>query len=108
MAPGRRGNLEIAVVTKTVVITGANRGLGLEFVRNYINRGAHVWVGCRCPSEAADLIALRPAGILELDVSNEKSTKRFGARLNDSVEAIDLLVNNAGASGPQMGISREQ
>ena len=108
MASGCRGNRRFSVVTKTVVVTGANRGLGLELVRDYVNRGDRVWGACRHPAEANDLKALRPAGVLELDVSNEKSTEQFGVALNDSVEMIDLLVNNAGVNGPEMGILREQ
>ncbi|MDP7068557.1 MAG: SDR family oxidoreductase [Acidimicrobiales bacterium] len=95
-------------MTKTVVVTGANRGLGLELVRNYITEGADVWGACRRPAEATDLEALHPAGILELDISSEISTKRFGAHLGDSAERIDLLINNAGVSGPEIGILRKQ
>ena len=43
-------------MTERVVITGANRGLGLELARTYAGAGAEVWAGCRRPAEAAALI----------------------------------------------------
>ena len=43
---------------KTVLITGANRGIGLEFVRQYADKGWHVIATCRRPDEAEALQAL--------------------------------------------------
>lgn len=42
----------------TVLITGSNRGLGLEFVREFVQRGFRVYATCRDPAGAADLHAL--------------------------------------------------
>ncbi len=45
-------------MTERVVITGANRGLGLELARRYAERGDDVWAGCRRPAEATELAAV--------------------------------------------------
>ena len=43
---------------KSVLITGANRGIGLEHARRYAERGARVWATARAPDEAEELNAL--------------------------------------------------
>ena len=42
-----------------ILVTGANRGLGLEFTRRYLERGEHVFAGCRQPAAASALHALQ-------------------------------------------------
>ena len=84
-----------------VLITGANRGLGLEFTRRYLARGWRVLATCRNPDEADDLRALtgRGAALLveALDVTNHPQIDRLAARLEGW--PIDLLLNNAGIGG---------
>lgn len=46
----------------TVLVTGANRGIGLEFVRQYLERGSSVIATCRKPSEAEALAKLLESG----------------------------------------------
>jgi len=87
----------------TTVVTGANRGLGLEFVRQCLGRGDKVIAGCRNPAEAKDLIALTPAKILSLDVGHEESIEQFAASIDDQV---DVLINNAGTSATNLGVER--
>jgi len=85
---------------RTVVITGANRGIGLELVHNYVQSGAHVIAGVRDPSAAIELrnLALEfPIRILELDVANGTSVSNFCRAIGD--EKIDGLINNAGILG---------
>lgn len=89
-----------------VVITGANRGLGLELARVHIQRGNDVIAGCRTPDAASDLAALNPAAIISLDVADEDSVTTFAGRLGD--EPISLLINNAGASIASLGVERSQ
>ena len=87
----------------TTVVTGANRGIGLEFVRQCLERGDTVIAGCRNPDEAADLRGLAPAEVLPVDVGQEASIKDFA----DSIEEnVDLLINNAGTSATNLGLER--
>ena len=71
---------------RTSIVTGANRGLGLEFVRQLLARGDHVLAACRQPGRATDLNAL--AGehpgrlhLLPLDVADARSRAAFAAEL---------------------------
>lgn len=83
----------------TILVTGANRGLGLEFVRQYSAEGWHVHACCRAPNEANALTALAErsgnrVALHRLDVSNPAQIGELAAEL-DSAE-IDVLLNNAG------------
>jgi NAD(P)-dependent dehydrogenase (short-subunit alcohol dehydrogenase family) len=86
----------------SALITGANRGLGLEFARQYAADGWQVYATCRDPSSAAELRRLAGASnpelqILALDVTDEASIKAACLKLDG--QAIDLLINNAGVGG---------
>ncbi|MGH8507315.1 MAG: SDR family oxidoreductase [Gammaproteobacteria bacterium] len=86
----------------TVLITGCNRGLGLEFVRQYAQAGWRVFATCRNPEQAMALNLIASASqeritVHRLDITNRK-------QINDVVSAIgetpiDLLLNNAGIDG---------
>lgn len=83
----------------TILITGANRGLGLGFSRHYLAAGHRVFAAARDPGGSADLMALQGEygdwlNVLRLDVSSEESV----LELADSLEglALDLVINNAG------------
>jgi NAD(P)-dependent dehydrogenase (short-subunit alcohol dehydrogenase family) len=77
---------------KHVVITGANRGIGLELARHYQARGWRVTGVCREPSAELEKVAAR---IIEgIDVTSEASVGRFVAALRG--QTVDLLINNAG------------
>ena len=83
----------------TVLITGASRGLGLEFARQYAEDGWQVIACCRWPDEAKDLQALaeRMDGSVEiytLDVADFEEIDALALILQG--RAIDLLINNAG------------
>ena len=89
--------------SRTVLVTGANRGLGLEFVRQYADDGWRVFAACRVPKSARELKELesRHAGriaVLALDVTDQESVKAAAGHLRG--EPIDLLLNNAGVGGP--------
>jgi len=78
-----------------VVITGANRGLGLGFVRHYLQEGAAVWACYR--SGLAGLTDIDSAQLhtVQLDVSQD-----FDASILALPDTIDVLINNAGIYGP--------
>ena len=105
-------------MARTALVTGANRGIGLEFVRQLLARGDHVVAACRNPGKAAALNSL--AGehpgrlhVLPLDVADAKSRARLahelplvlGEREDGTPGTLDLLVNNAGVlhSGERFG-----
>jgi NAD(P)-dependent dehydrogenase (short-subunit alcohol dehydrogenase family) len=79
--------------TKTVLITGANRGLGFEFARQYAEAGWKVIGTARRPDAATELKAL-DVRVMQLDVTDQKSVDRLASDLDAT--AIDLLINNAG------------
>lgn len=82
---------------ETVVITGANRGIGLEMTKQFLNTNRRVIAGCRNPSEATVLTDLSSSGelsVFQLDVSDSVSIKDFCAQLSGI--NIDILINNAG------------
>jgi NAD(P)-dependent dehydrogenase (short-subunit alcohol dehydrogenase family) len=87
----------------TTLVTGANRGLGLEFVRQLRARGERVFATARSPKDAADLRALTP-DVLALDVSSESSIESLAAALKG--QPIDVLINNAGVIGDDPSITQ--
>ncbi|MBV9523641.1 MAG: SDR family oxidoreductase [Alphaproteobacteria bacterium] len=84
----------------TLLLTGANRGIGLEFARQYAGEGWRVIAACRDPAGAEALRALKGKVELHaLDVADFAAVERLGKELQR--ETIDLLIANAGISGPR-------
>ena len=84
-----------------VFITGANRGLGLELVRQYLERGDQVFAASRQPAAAADLQRLHQQYadrlvLLPLDVTSDASIAAAVAAVAAETDALDVLINNAG------------
>ncbi len=88
-------------MAERVVITGANRGLGLELSRIHASRGDEVWAGCRRPKDATELRGLT-SHVHEVDMASEKSIARFAEALGP--EPIDILYNNAGIDARALGV----
>jgi NAD(P)-dependent dehydrogenase (short-subunit alcohol dehydrogenase family) len=88
----------------TVVVTGANRGLGLEFARQYAADGWKVYAACRAPDDAREIgqLAAESGGaihVLALEVTDNESVRAAAQSL--AGEAIDVLINNAGVGSPK-------
>ncbi|MFW2406077.1 MAG: SDR family oxidoreductase [Gammaproteobacteria bacterium] len=85
----------------TVLITGANRGLGLEFTRQYAERGCRVIATCRNPDKANDLNAIAAGNphvqVEALDVLDHSAIDDLAGRYANM--PIDILLNNAGIGG---------
>lgn len=91
---------------ETVLITGANRGLGLEFCRQYAEAGWKVLACCRDPGAADALngLAGRHPGaveVLALDVADFQAVDALARRLDGT--ALDVLLCNAGIYGDAPG-----
>ena len=84
----------------TVVITGANRGLGLELSRVYAGRGDRVIAGCRNPGTADELARLTEH-VHALDIGDEQSIAGFIAAIGE--QPVDIVVNNAGIDARNLG-----
>ena len=97
------------VAGQTVIITGSNRGIGLGWVKHYLNAGDSVIATCRTPEEATDLIALKEEYgnkllVVQLELANEEDFKRLGDALAGHNVCIDIAINNAGSgSGKPFG-----
>ncbi|MEO7385509.1 MAG: SDR family oxidoreductase [Gammaproteobacteria bacterium] len=88
----------------TVLVTGANRGLGLEYSRQLATAGWKVLAGTRQPERSADLHALASAHpdrirVLRLDVVSAADIEAVANELHGM--PLDMLINNAGTFGPE-------
>ncbi len=88
-----------------VLITGANRGLGLEFSRQYAEKNWQVIACCRNPAKADELMKLAqfyPSVVVEaLDVADFEQVDAVSRKLSEV--SIDVLINNAGVYGDHRG-----
>jgi len=82
-------------MAQTILITGANRGIGLALTAELLKAGHRVLAATRNPAKASDLEKLRNAGgellVIEMDVTSDKSVTTAAG----GVGALDVLVNNA-------------
>lgn len=89
---------EFSASEPTVLITGANRGIGLEFVKQYSDRGWNIIATARKPEAAQDLQAIadkyEPLVIERLDVTDTERMQELQAKYAE--QSIDVLLSNAG------------
>ena len=86
---------------KTVLVTGANKGIGREVASQLARKGFHVFVAARNPDagrKAADEIAKQSgkATFIEVDVTDNASVKAAAREFSKIADHLDVLVNNAG------------
>lgn len=81
---------------KNVIITGANRGIGLELTKLF-SKGSTVYALCRSEFDAAHLND--NIRVIHIDLLDESQIKQFADTLSNERISIDLLINNAGMAG---------
>lgn len=90
---------------KTVLITGANKGIGFETAKQLAQLGYFVYLGSRSKAKGLDAInKLKNSGIstvalIEIDVTDINSIKQAKQELETKIEVLDVLINNAAISG---------
>ena len=84
-----------------VLITGANRGIGLELARQHLARGERVFAGARDPDRAGELNSLKgKLSVIQMDVADEASIRAASEAVTREVQSLDVLINNAGINPP--------
>lgn len=95
-------------IASTALVTGANRGLGFEWVRQLVEDVDHLFAACRQPEEAQMLTDLADVhsetiDVIALDVTDASAISRVADRVERVVGTLDLLINNAGTNGGGSG-----
>ena len=91
---------------KTVLITGANKSIGLETARQLLQQGYFVYLGCRDIKKGQQAVTqLQSEGLeqvepIEIDVDQIESIKAAREILGGKTKVLDVLINNAGVGGP--------
>lgn len=88
---------------RTVVVTGANSGLGLEATKAFARKGAHVVMACRSLDRAnrarrriESMVTDVSLTVLELDLASQASIRQFVTEFESEFARLDVLLNNAG------------
>ena len=90
---------------KTVLITGANKGIGFETARQLSEKGFYVFIGSRRIQSGLDAVQkLKAEGFsnveaVELDVTDPASVRTVREEIGNKISALDVLINNAGING---------
>lgn len=97
---------------KSALLTGANKGIGLEVVKQLAQHGFFVYLGSRSLANGLSAVeTLHAHGIpnveaIQLDVTDDESVQAARALIGEKTQVLDVLVNNAGISGvlPQLAL----
>lgn len=89
---------------ESILVTGANRGIGLELARQFSSAGWQVLAACRKPDEARQLNELAETSnggitVHRLEVTSAEDIRELASAVGD--RPLDILVNNAGVYGPR-------
>ncbi|XP_072178914.1 retinol dehydrogenase 11-like [Diadema setosum] len=110
----RRVRSSVRLDGKTVIITGANAGIGRETAVDLATRGARVIMACRNPTKAqAALAEVRQRSgsdnvvFKQVDTSDLKSVRAFADQILKEEDRLDILINNAGIGGARMMLTPE-
>ena len=95
---------------RTVLVTGANGGLGLQTARTLAHNGARVLMACRNPQKAQEAVAEVTAWArgpepesIPLDLADLSSVRTAADRAGELTDSLDVLVNNAGLMAVPLG-----
>jgi NAD(P)-dependent dehydrogenase (short-subunit alcohol dehydrogenase family) len=92
---------------KNVVVTGANKGIGFEVAKQMAELGYFVYLGSRNEQKGLEAIRnlkklnISNVELLQIDVSDLDSVKEAISKLSSKIDALDILINNAGIAGGQ-------
>jgi NAD(P)-dependent dehydrogenase (short-subunit alcohol dehydrogenase family) len=99
---------------KTIVVTGANSGIGLEAAKILANQGAHVIMAVRNEQKGEDAVAAIKSvnkntiiEVMKLDLADLSSVRSFVAEFNEKFTKLDILINNAGIMTPPHGQTKD-
>ena len=90
---------------ETILITGANRGLGLETTKFLLQNGYFVYLGCRNTASGKKTMSglkelgLTNCSLVEIDVTKQSSVDQAKQELLSKTDSLDVLINNAGILG---------
>ncbi|GIJ36217.1 glucose 1-dehydrogenase [Micromonospora sediminimaris] len=91
-----------SVEGKTVLVTGGSRGIGLMIARGFVAAGAHVIISSRkadvCEAVATELSTHGRCEAIPADLGRDEGVQHLAAAVQDRVDKLDVLVNNAGAT----------
>jgi NAD(P)-dependent dehydrogenase (short-subunit alcohol dehydrogenase family) len=93
------------MVSKKVLITGANKGIGFETARQLLQQGYYVYLGSRNLENGIKAVqqlivdGLSNVEVIQLDVTDDESVKNARIEIGKKTEVLDVLINNAGING---------
>lgn len=90
---------------KSALVTGANKSIGFEVVRQLAQKGIYVYLGSRNLENGIEAVnKLKAEGLnnveaIQLDITNDESVKNARAEIGKKTKVLDILINNAGIYG---------